>query len=92
MCSINNNKKLKNDATTYCINCNKIGHYFRKCNLPLISNGLISFNISNIDNDTVLLLENYICEKLNNGHFNDLLVDKKSKKINYNNLNNLWSP
>ena len=33
----------------YCSNCNKRGHTYRKCNEPIISNGIIGFFIEDFN-------------------------------------------
>ena len=54
----------------YCLNCNKYFHNYKNCNHGIISNGIISFNISNYAIDFVKFekflknnLEHYIKNK-----------------------------
>lgn len=49
----------------YCSNCNKRGHTFKKCNEPIISNGIISFCIEGFKKNMLPFLENYIITNIN---------------------------
>ena len=44
----------------YCSNCNKRGHTYRKCNEPIISNGIIGFYIEDFNKSLLPILEDYI--------------------------------
>ena len=52
-----NKKDTKNDwwEKTYCGNCGKKGHVYKRCNEPIFSLGIILFKIDN-DNDIKFLL------------------------------------
>lgn len=50
----------------YCSNCNKRGHTYKKCNEPIISNGIIGFYIENFNIEMIPLLEDYILKNLSN--------------------------
>lgn len=58
-----------------CLNCGKHGHQFKSCNEPIISYGIVCFNIESIVNKQI---ENYFYNK-----FIDI------GEFNYSNLNNL---
>ena len=65
-----------NSLKNICINCGKQGHQFKSCNEPIISYGVICFNMGSIVNNKQI--ENYFYNKfLDIGEFN------------YTNLNNL---
>lgn len=65
-----------NSPKNLCLNCGKQGHQFKSCDEPIISYGVICFNIGNIINNKQI--ENYFYNKfLDIGEFN------------YSNLDNL---
>ena len=76
----NEEKKVK--KVNYCINCNKYGHIQKKCELPTISNGIISFYIENLDNDKKKELEKYMCENIGKSDVIECI-----KTINLNEIN-----
>lgn len=61
-----------------CLNCGKNGHQFKSCTEPIISYGLICFNISMELDITNNIIENYLHNK-----FLDI------EEFNYSNLNNI---
>ena len=67
-------KIIINTKNYYCSNCNKRGHMYKRCKEPIISNGIICFNIDGFNNSLLSLLEDYIISNLN----------KKTKKVNKN--------
>lgn len=64
-------KSLNINKNAYCNNCNKKGHNFKKCNNPIISNGIIALYIENIDVNIIPTLQKYIYEKINNKNDNN---------------------
>ena len=59
------NQESKYKKINYCINCNKNGHVRKRCDMPIISNGIISFYIKNFNNCKKKELEDYICININ---------------------------
>lgn len=78
----NNLYKLNNQ---YCVNCNKWGHYQKRCNLPKISNGLISFQINNFEQKKMKQLENFIYKKFLQNKSE--LINDLSNNLNLNDIN-----
>jgi hypothetical protein len=73
----------------YCTNCNKKGHIYKKCTLPIISNGVIAIYINNLNPLLIPLLEDYICKNIKyikNHNFENKMIfnDKFLKDINEN--------
>lgn len=75
----------------YCTNCNKKGHTYKKCNNPIISNGIICINLSMDEyvneavNETVneafnetfnKNLEDYINKHFNSKIYSNIVIDK----------------
>ena len=54
---MNNADKIIKKAN-YCINCNKYGHIQKKCEIPTISNGIISFYIKNLNVEKAIEFKN----------------------------------
>jgi ADP-ribose pyrophosphatase YjhB (NUDIX family) len=89
---INNNNNIKEDdkiiilkKNYYCTNCNKKGHTYKKCNNPIISNGIICINLSmdkTIDDTFNKNLEDYINKHFNSKIYSNIVIDKT--KINRN--------
>jgi 8-oxo-dGTP pyrophosphatase MutT (NUDIX family) len=77
---MNNGDKIVKKSN-YCINCNTYGHVQKKCEIPTISNGIISFYIKNLNEQNKKELEKYLCEKINK---NEIIDDIN---INENELN-----
>jgi 8-oxo-dGTP pyrophosphatase MutT (NUDIX family) len=65
----------------YCTNCNKKGHTYKKCNNPIISNGIICLKLDNIDNIDYKKLSEYI-----NLHFNSKIYSNNTE-IDKNTIN-----
>jgi|688.fasta_scaffold482716_1 hypothetical protein len=61
-------------SQSYCSNCGKNGHIFKKCNEPITSYGLICFNINNFPN---------LLHKIENFLYNQFI---KIEDYNYLNL------
>ena len=61
-----------------CLNCGKLGHQFKSCYEPIISYGIICFNINSILNITNKKIENFFYNK-----FIDI------NDFNFNNINNI---
>ena len=72
----------KKKKINYCINCNKYGHVQKKCDLPTISNGIISIYINNFDVINKKKLEVYISENIEK-----INIDNEIDKINLNDIN-----
>ncbi len=68
-------KIIINKHNFYCTNCNKKGHYYKKCAYPIISNGIIAIYIQNLNQKLIPLLEEYL-----------LVNIKKIKHIYKNNI------
>ena len=66
----------------YCINCNKYGHVQKKCDLPTISNGIISIYINNFDVIDKKKLEKYISENMEK-----IDIDNEINNIDLNYIN-----
>jgi 8-oxo-dGTP pyrophosphatase MutT (NUDIX family) len=64
-----------NSPKNVCLNCGKQGHQFKSCDEPIISYGIVCFNIADINNKQI---ENFFYNK-----FLDI------GEYNYSNLNNL---
>jgi hypothetical protein len=47
--NVNNEKIIIHKNNYYCTNCNKKGHIYKKCILPIISNGVIAIYINNLN-------------------------------------------
>jgi len=62
---INEDKIIISKKNYYCTNCNKRYHTYKYCNEPIISNGIISFYIKNLNPKLSKLLEGYIIDNLN---------------------------
>ena len=63
----------------YCTNCNKKGHTYKKCNNPIISNGIICINLSMDEtvNETFNKnLEDYINKHFNSKIYSNIVIDK----------------
>jgi ADP-ribose pyrophosphatase YjhB (NUDIX family) len=67
-----------NSPKNNCLNCGKNGHIFKFCSEPIISYGLVCFNINNMLNITSDIIENYLHNK-----FVDI------ENFNLTNLNNI---
>lgn len=67
-----------NSQKILCLNCGKTGHQFKSCNEPVISYGIICFNIDSNLNISNKSIENYFYNK-----YIDI------EEFNYSNLNNL---
>ena len=65
---------------TYCNNCDKTGHTFQSCRLPIISNGIIAFR-KNLDNEIEYLA---VCRKHTFGY-----IDFLRGRYSVNNKNQL---
>jgi 8-oxo-dGTP pyrophosphatase MutT (NUDIX family) len=65
-----------NSPKNICLNCGKQGHQFKSCDEPIISYGIVCFNMGTIVNNKQI--ENYFYNK-----FLDI------EEFNYTNLNNL---
>ena len=74
-------KKFK--KVNYCINCNKYGHIQKKCEIPTISNGIISFYIKNLNENNKKELEKFLCEKIKKNEITDD-IDINLNEINKN--------
>ena len=76
-------KKIK--KTNYCINCNKYGHVQKKCELPTISNGIISIYINNFDEINKKKLDIYISENIGKidivNEINNIKLDEINENI-----------
>jgi hypothetical protein len=59
-----NDKIIISHKNYYCSNCNKRGHTYNKCYEPIISNGIISMYIENLDNSLLPLLEDYLTQNI----------------------------
>lgn len=83
---INDNNNIKEDdkiiilkKNYYCTNCNKKGHTYKKCNNPIISNGIICINLSFNEtfNETFNKnLEDYINKHFNSKIYSNIVIDK----------------
>lgn len=63
----------------FCVNCGKMGHYFKKCYEPITSCGLICFNLDQVlEGNIVEIIQDYLVHKT---------VD--IPEFNYSNLKNL---
>jgi hypothetical protein len=63
----------------YCTNCNKKGHTYKKCNNPIISNGIICINLSmdrTINESFNKNLEDYINKHFNSKIYSNIVIDK----------------
>jgi len=67
-----------NSQKILCLNCGKSGHQFKSCDEPIISYGVICFNINSSLNLSNKSIENYFYNK-----FIDI------EEFNYTNLNNI---
>ena len=67
-----------NSPKILCINCGKLGHQFKSCDEPIISYGIVCFNIESDLNISNKSIENYFYNK-----FIDI------EEFNYSNLNNI---
>ena len=67
-----------NSPKTLCLNCGKSGHQFKSCDEPIISYGIVCFNIESDLNISNKSIENYFYNK-----FIDI------EEFNYSNLNNI---
>jgi 8-oxo-dGTP pyrophosphatase MutT (NUDIX family) len=67
-----------NSQKILCLNCGKSGHQFKSCDEPIISYGVICFNINSSLNLSNKSIENYFYNK-----FIDI------EEFNYSNLNNI---
>ncbi len=90
-------KNKSNYNTFYCVNCGKKGHTSKKCNLPIISIGIIciyiqgiNINLNEIINYSKKLQNNYLfsndeIEEIKNIYSNLKNIDREElkKKINY---------
>jgi ADP-ribose pyrophosphatase YjhB (NUDIX family) len=63
---------------TNCINCGKYGHQIKACHEPIISYGVICFNINSMYNITNKKIENFFYNKFVN-----------INEFNYSNINNI---
>jgi ADP-ribose pyrophosphatase YjhB (NUDIX family) len=61
-----------------CLNCGKLGHQVKSCDEPIISYGIICFNINSLLNITNKKIENFFYNK-----FIDI------NEFNYSNINNI---
>ena len=55
-----------NSPKNNCLNCGKNGHIFKFCSEPIISYGLVCFNINNMLNISSDIIENYLNNWANN--------------------------
>jgi ADP-ribose pyrophosphatase YjhB (NUDIX family) len=67
-----------NSQKILCLNCGKSGHQFKTCKEPVISYGIVCFNIDSYLNISNKSIENYFYNK-----FVDI------EEFNYSNLNNI---
>ena len=70
----------------YCSNCNKRGHTYRKCNEPIISNGIIGFFIEDFNKSLLPILEDYILKnfsKKNKFHLDKDFSNILNSKIKF---------
>ncbi len=67
-----------NSPKNLCLNCGKSGHQFKSCDEPVISYGIICFNINSALKISNKSIENYFYNK-----FIDI------EEFNYSNLNNI---
>jgi len=99
--SVNNiieNEINHNQKKTYCVNCGKNGHIFRKCLFPILSYGLIAYYIDKICNEIYLIMIqskntfsylDFICGKYDISYNGSSLFNKHSLLINGENTSNL---
>ncbi len=67
-----------NSQKNICLNCGKLGHQYKLCNEPILSYGIICFNINNEFNVSNKTIEKYFYNK-----FIDI------SEFNYSHLNNI---
>lgn len=89
---INNNQKK-----TYCVNCGKNGHIFRKCLYPILSYGLIAYYIDKKLNEIFLIMIqskntfsylDFICGKYDICYDGPSVFNKQNSLINVENPSN----
>lgn len=78
--------KIKNKRT-YCANCGKYGHIYKNCNEPIISIGILSFQIVDISEK----LKNDLIQAFTNqhGHMNNTINIIKDNNTNYKNIQSI---
>lgn len=79
------NQNDNNQKKTYCVNCGKNGHIFRKCLYPILSYGLIAYYIDKQSSDIFLIMIqskntfsflDFICGKYDISYDNQLVENK----------------
>lgn len=63
---------IETEKKSYCINCGKYGHLFKKCNFPILSFGLIGYHYDKVNQEVSFIM----IQSKNTFHFLDFIRGK----------------